>query len=152
MNTPRLSEQIAVCGYVAPDANAAGTVRTNVIDMSKFERIMAIVCAGDLGASATLDFKFEGCDTSGGTYVDITGAAITQLTQAGTDSNKTAVLELKAETLAALGYRFVKGVHVVATATSDTGVVVIGECRYLPAADQDIASGTEGHVDEIVVA
>lgn len=153
MNSVNLSERVAVVGYIAPDAYAAGTVLTNAIDMSKQERILAVVQAGDLGTNATLDFKFTGSDTSGGTYADITGAAITQLTQAGTDSNKTVLLELKAESLAGTTVKFVKGSLTIATATSDAGVVVIGgDFKHDPASNNDIGAGTEGAVDEIVVA
>lgn len=37
------------------------------------------------GTSPTLDVKLQECDTSGGTYSDITGATFTQLTAAGNE-------------------------------------------------------------------
>lgn len=149
MKAQNLSELVGVVEYIAPDAYAASTVLSGAIDMSKWSRILVIVQAGDLGASATLDVKLTASATSGGSYADISGAAITQLTQAGTDSNKTVVLELKAESMPA-GKRYVKVSLTVATATSDCGAVVIGVSKYKPVTGFDLATG-EGAVDEVVV-
>jgi hypothetical protein len=98
--------------------------------------------AGDLGASATLDLKAQDSATSGGTYADISGKAITQLTQAGTDSNKQAILNLRSDELNS-GARYVKFAMTVATATSDAGLIVLGFPRY--STEADLAA-----VDEIV--
>lgn len=147
MNAVNASQRVAVVGHIEPDAYAAAAYETDVVDMSKFERLVAFVQAGTLGTSATLDFKLQGATTSGGSYADISGAAITQLTQAGTDSDKVAVLELKAESIASTGYRYVKGVLTVGTATSDCGAILLGfDAKYNPASDHNLAE-----VDEIVV-
>jgi hypothetical protein len=138
------SEACAIVSVVDPDANAAGTLAGDVIDMSKFDRIMAICMAGTLGTSATLDFKLQSSNASGGTYADITGKAITQLTQAGTDSDKQAVINLRADELPE-GDRYVRVQHVTAVATSDSAAIVLGfSPAYAPASDNDLAS-----VDEI---
>lgn len=139
------SEYAAVIGVIDPDANTAAAYDSDEIDMSKFDNIQAIVLAGALGSSATLDFKLQSATTSGGSFSDITGKAITQLTQAGSDSDKQAVINLRAEELTE-GHRYVKAVMTVGTATSDSAAIVLGQCaRHAPASDNDIAS-----VDEIV--
>lgn len=142
------SERAAIVGVIDPDANAAGALTTAYVDMSKFERVMAIVMAGTLGASATLDFKLVQATDSGGTgSKDIANKAITQLTQAGTDSDKQAVINVMAEELDVQGgFGFVAATMTTATATSDSGAILLGfDATHAPASDNDLAS-----VDEIV--
>lgn len=142
------SDQAAVVGVIDPDAYAASTVTSAWIDMADFEAIMAIVMAGDLGTSATLDAKLEqATDGSGTGAKDISGKAITQLTQAGTDSNKQAIINCRASELdIANDFTHVRLSMTVATATSDAGAIVLGLYpHYGPASDNDLAA-----VDEIV--
>lgn len=148
MGNRYFSDEWAIIGTVDPDANAAGTVTTDEIDMSKWERVAFIVMAGALGTNATVDFAVKGGATSsaGSQATAITGKAITQLTEAGTDSDKQAVVEVSADEVAAQALRYIEGSLVTATATSDSGVLVLGRPRhYGPASDADLAS-----VDEIV--
>jgi len=142
------SDEVAVVGCIDPDAYAAGAHSTGWISMVTWQKISAIVMAGDLGSSATLDAKLEQASDSSGTGVkDITGKAITQLTQAGTDSNKQAIINCRADELdIANGFTHVRLTMTVATATSDAGAVVMGMiARYRNAAANDAAT-----VDEIV--
>lgn len=145
--TNRLSEQLAVVSCIDPDAYGTGAVNGDVIDMENFRRVLFIVQAGTLGSSATLDFGVYGDTASGGSYATlITGKSITQLTEAGTDSDKQALVEVTAEEVAAQGLRYIRGTMTVGTATSDAGVVALaGHARFQPASDLDLAS-----VDEIV--
>ncbi len=142
------SDRVAVVGNIDPDAYAAGTYTTGWIDMSKFLAIMAIVQAGTLGSSATLDAKLEQAQSSGGTGAkDITGKAITQLTQAGTDSDKQAVINLFANDLDINnGFTHARLSITVGTATSDAGGIVLGLDPV-----KDVASASDAStVDEIV--
>lgn len=139
------SECQAVVATIDPDVYTAAEYLSDAIDMNDFESIQAIVMAGTLGSSATLDAKLTASATSGGSYADITGKAITQLTQAGSDDDKQAIINLRAEELTE-GLRFVKLSMTVGTATSDAGAIVLGaNARNNPASDNDLAS-----VDEIV--
>lgn len=139
------SDRAVLAGVIDPDAYAANTYETAWIDMGNFDQIQALILAGDLGTNATLDAKLEQATTDGGTAKDVTGKAITQLTQAGTDSNKQAVINCRADELdVANGYRYVRLSMTVGTATSDAGAVVLGhEARYAPSADLS-------SVDEVV--
>jgi len=58
------------------DANSSG------IDVSAYDGVGIVVfeAANSSGTSPTCDFKLQESDTSGGTYTDISGAAITQIT------------------------------------------------------------------------
>ena len=142
------SEQAAVVGVIDPDAYTANTYKTANIDMSKWESIMVVVMAGTLGTNATVDAKItEYTGTSEEGAQDIVGKAITQLTEAGTDSDKQAIINLRREEMdIADGFRYVKVQLILATATSDLGLLVIGVVpRNAPASDNDLST-----VDEIV--
>ncbi len=140
------SEVAAVVATIDPDVTTASTVTSDAVDMRDFDQLMAIIMAGTLGASATLAAKLEQATTSGGTYKDITGKAITTLTQASPDgSDKQAIINLRTEEMDVEGgYRFVRLSITVATATSDVGALVLAfGARYGPASDSDLASVAE---------
>lgn len=144
----RPSDQVAVVGNIDPDAYAASTVTTGWIAAKNFERFLAIIQAGTLGVSATVDAKLEQASDSSGTGAkDITGKAITQLTQAGTDDDKQALINLRADELdVANAFTHFRLSVTVGTAASDAAGIVLGfGGRYQPASDNDAAS-----VDEIV--
>lgn len=148
MDNPNIlpSNRAVLAGVIDPDAYAAGTVTSGWISMADFGAIQAIVMAGDLGTSATLDAKLEQASDSSGTGAkDITGKAITQLTQAGSDSNKQAIINCRADELDVdNSFTHVRLSMTVATATSDAGALVLGhDARYAPEADLS-------SVDEVV--
>lgn len=144
LTTP--TDQLAVLGVIDPDATAAGSVSTGWIAAANFESFAAFVYAGTLGSSATLDAKLEQATSAAGAGAkDITGKAITQLTQAGTDSDKQAVINLLPTELdMAGGFTFFRLTATVATATSDIGGMVLGCApRIAPANDHNTASVAE---------
>ena len=148
MDNPNIlpSARAKVVGVIDPDANGAGALSTGWISIADFQSILAIVMAGTLGTSGTLDAKLEqATDGSGTGAKDITGKAITQLTQAGTDSDKQAIINCRAEELDLdNSFTHVRLTMTTAVATSDSGAVVLGmDPRYSETAD--LAS-----VDEIV--
>jgi hypothetical protein len=141
------SEAAAIVAVVDPDAYAAGTVTSAWVDMGLFDQILAAVAAGDLTAASTLDAKLEQAQDSTGTGAkDIAGKAITQLTQAGGDSNKQALINCRSEELDVNGgFSFAR---LSVTATGGTGgdaagmVLGLGP-RYGPASKNDLASVAE---------
>ena len=142
------SERAAVVGVIDPDANAAGALTSDYVSMGTFHSAMGVVLVGTMGASGTIDAKLvQATDSSGTGVKDITGKAITQLTQAGTDSDKQAIINVRAEELdVANGFNHVAIVLTTAAATSDSAAVLLGlDPRVGPASDNDLAS-----VDEIV--
>jgi len=142
------SEIVAVLGAIDPDANTAATHSTGWISMSNFQALLAIIMAGTLGRSAKLNAKLQQATSASGTGAkDIPGAAITELTQAGSDNDKQAIIECWAENLdLANNFTYVRLSMTVAVATSDCGAVVLGmNPRYGPASDHDAET-----VDEIV--
>ena len=83
----------------------------------------------------------------GGGAFDIPGAAITALTQAGTDADKQAVINFNTDLLAGSTlYTHFRLAMTTAVADCDAGAVVLGfDPRYAPASDNDAST-----VDEIV--
>lgn len=148
--TPNLkpSQRVAIVGNIDPDAYAASTVTTDWIAAKDFFNFMAIVQAGTLGSSATVDAKLEQATSAAGAGAkDISGKAITQLTQAGTDSDKQAIINLRSDELdIANDFTHFRLSITVGTATSDAGGIVLGfDPRFGPANESDAAA-----VDEIV--
>ena len=144
----RPSEETGIVGVIDPDAYGTGTETTGWIEVADVQRIMAIVMAGTLGASATLDAKIEqATDGSGTGAKDVPDAAITTLTKAGGDDDKQAIIELWGEDLDIDdGFTHIRLSMTVGTASSDAGAMVLGmSVRYGPASDHNLAS-----VDEIV--
>lgn len=153
MGDNTLAERMAVVACIDPDAYTTGDSTTDVIDMRYFRQVTFIVMAGTLGSSATVDFVVYGDTASGGSYATaITGKSITQLTEAGTDSDKQAIInvtaeEVAAQTLLGVPLRYIRGTLSVGTATSDAGVIAVADTlRYSDARDYDLTS-----VDEVVL-
>lgn len=143
------SEAAAVVGTIDPDAYTASTVVTDYADMGKFESLMFVISVGTMAATSTLDAVIQQATDSAGTGAKnlTTSKAITQLTAAGTDSDKQVVINVRAEELdLANNFDFCALSVTTATAAVDYGVLVLGfNPRHLPASDNDIAS-----VDEII--
>lgn len=141
------SEQSAIVGVIDPDAYGAGTELSDAVDMAQFEAVLAIVTVGEMAATSTVNAKITQATTAGGTYKDITGKAITALTAAGSDDDKQALINVRAEDLdVANGYRYIKLDVTTAVAASDSAGVVVGfNGKTQPASNYDLAS-----VDEIV--
>ena len=142
------SDAVAIGGVINPDANAAGALTSGWIDMGKFDQALGIVLAGTLGASATLDAKLQQATDSSGTGAkDIAGKAISQLTAAGTDSDKETEINLRASEMDIEGgFSFAAIVMTTAVATSDSAALILGlGPRHGPASDHDVST-----VDEIV--
>jgi len=140
------SEVAAIVATIDPDAYTATNYLSDAIDMSKLDQILAVIMNGTLGSSATVAAKLTQATASGGTYKDITGKAITNLTQVSPDaSDKQALINCRADELDIdNGYRWVKLDVTIGVATSDFGAVVFGfGVRYGPAADGDLASVAE---------
>lgn len=144
----RPSDAAAILGGVHAISQGVGTATSAWIDMSRFDKILAVIDAGVLGAAATLDAKIQQATSAAGAGAkDITGKAVTQLTKAGTDDNKWALINLASEELDVTGgFRFVQLSLTVAAAASLVSALVLGFVpRYGPASDSDAAA-----VDEIV--
>ena len=103
------SELLSILATIDPASQAAGTVTSGWVSVVNFHTLLAVVETGVLGASATLDAKFQQAQDNSGTGAkDITGKAITQIVKA-TGDNKQALINIKPEDLDnANGFGFVR--------------------------------------------
>lgn len=138
------SERAAVVGKISPATVNSTPALTDAVDMSKYDEVMFVFLTGDMAAE-TIDFKLQESATSGGSYTDISGKAITQLAaHASNNDNKVAVINLKASELGA-GKQYVKGRAVTGNTTGGSCcVVALGmKPRFGPASDDDLAAVVE---------
>ena len=111
-----LHEVAGVVGTVDPANKNNSTSLTDAIDMSKFSEVMFVVLTGDM--DNTLDFKVQEAATSGGSYSDLSGKAVTQLpAHASNNDNKQLIVSVKSEELSA-GKQFVKGSLTIGNGTT----------------------------------
>ncbi len=122
------SQCSALVGVIDPDAYAAGTYTTGWWDTAEIEKALAIVSAGDFVATGVLSAKIQQATSSAGAGAkDVTALAITNLTQAGTDDNKQAMINVTAADLDFNnGFRYARLSVTLTTAGADMSAVVIG--------------------------
>ena len=144
----KVTEVLAVAGIIDPDAYAAGTYTTGWVAAKNFQRLAALVSVGDIAATSTVNAKLEQATSAAGAGAkDVTGKAITALTQAGTDDNKQAWINiLPAELDVKNNFAFVRLSVTVAVAASDASGHLFGFMPSRgPATDVDLVA-----VDEVV--
>lgn len=121
------SELLAILATIDPVSQGAGAVSTGWLNAGKFAEILAIIDAGVMTATGTIDAKFQQASDSGGTGVkDVTAKAITQLLAAG-GNNRQAVINLRPEQLDVNnGFNWVRLTVTVTTAASLISAMVLG--------------------------
>jgi len=119
----QLSNRVSFNQALAPVSKSAGTTTSSAIDLTGYSNASLFVSVGVISSSGTVDCKVQASATSGGSYADITGAAITQATQAGGDSGSSQLVDFEIPA----GKPFVKTVLVNATAAAVQGVYVIAD-------------------------
>jgi len=117
----QLTDRAQIAVALAPVSKSAGSTTSAAVDMTGFGGGALLVNVGVIASSGTVDCKVQSSATSGGSYVDITGAAITQATQAGGGSGTSQLVSFDMP----IGQNFVKTVLVNATAAAIQGVFVI---------------------------
>jgi hypothetical protein len=133
----QLSQALSIQDKIDPVSQAAGTVNGNAVDMSKFQRVMAVVQVGSVGASGTVTAQLQSCSASS------FASGVNNVTAVSTTvnaNNKVLTLECRADQLTP-GDRYVRVQVVVGTnAVLISAVVLGGEAEYKPASRQDIAA------------
>jgi hypothetical protein len=140
------AEVAAVVSALDPASLSANTYYSDWVLADDFEQYMGVVLVGAIATNGTCDIAIsQATDGSGTGAKDVVAA--TQLTQAGTDSNKQVVLQCRADQLdLAGGFRYIAVEVVTAVAATIAGAALIGfNPAYGPASGYDVAS-----VDEIV--
>ena len=133
MLTRLFGEGAAVAAVIAPGNKVAAAANSAWIDLAAFYQLAAIIATGTLGASATLDGKWQLADDGTGTNtVDAPTTVLTQIVKASGD-NKQAIHTLDPNQLTLRTKRFARYVLTVGTAASDAVVVILGiQARSIP--------------------
>jgi len=142
------SQRSAVIGVIDPDAYGTGTQTTAWWDTAEIEKALAVIQAGDFVATGVLSAKIQqATDAAGAGVKDVAGLAITNLTQAGADDNKQALINVTAADLDFNnGFRFARLSMTLATAGADASAIVLGfDFRRNDGKSHNLAS-----VDEVV--
>jgi hypothetical protein len=144
----RILERYAIVGGIDPDAYGTGAQNSDTIDMKYWRRVAFIVEAGTLASTATLDGLVQGSAASDmSSPSTITGKTITQLTEAGTDSDKYVGIEVTSEEVMAQGFRYIRFVATLGAAGGDYAVLAIGEPAHY---SKDVTANDLSVVDEII--
>lgn len=147
----RLSEQLAIVARITPAVKTAGAeVLSDAVDMQNHKRIMAIANLGvyAAGNNGSVTIKLKAATTSGGSYADVTGKALTTANFTGSaNDDAVGVVELTQEELATImgsTYRYVKLSITPANQNMALGAIVLGDySRYSPASEYDLTAVKE---------
>lgn len=133
--TERFSEVLELADIAHADSVNPATLNGTFVNMENYHRAWLVVDVGDIVATGTVDVSIQQDDTgSGANAKAITGKAITQLTQAGGDSDDAVCIELRSEELdVAGGFNWIRFVIVVGTAAAEFSALLFLGCpRYAP--------------------
>lgn len=132
-NTELLQEILNPLAQINPSSTSA-TQNSSYVSMASRHHIAALIFVGTIAATGTLDIKLQQAKDSSGTSVkDITGKALTQLTNADSPVTKPLIIEVRADELdVAGGFTHVRLVVAAATAASLVGAALFGVDQYLP--------------------
>ena len=130
MGTLLPNEAWKVIAARSPATMANAQVLSDVVDMSKYRTVMAILMLGDMAAE-TIDFSLQ-TDSAQAFNVDVqTLVAATQLAaNAANNDNKQLVLQAVVEKMKP-GHRFLRARGITGGATGGpASIILIGEPRY----------------------
>jgi len=120
------SELLDVAAAHDPDVYTATAYSSGYADMRDYEQLLAVFLLGDMGSSATYIAKLQSAVAASG-GADIVGKTITSLTQAGTDGDKQAMINLRREEMDLANlHRFVKALITIGVQSVDSSVIILG--------------------------
>ncbi len=121
MRNTQLADKVKIVNAVVPTAGAVAALTATAVDGSgNYDRVMFVMSTGAAAAGATMTFKIQSSATSGGSYADVTSAALTNLA-AATGANKQFVIDMPI----ADAKPFFKVVGAVGTDTFANGTIAI---------------------------
>ena len=128
--TARFTEEYALLYNLAPISVTNGAeVFTSYVSLANYHRAVIVIHTGVMASGATLDaVVHQATDTSGTSAKHLTNSkAITQLTQAGSDSNKDVAIEVRTEELdVANGFDCIALGYTVGTAATLLSIEIYG--------------------------
>ena len=128
------TERMELLAVIHPDLHQ-GTYYSPWISMAGRHKAIAVLLVGDMGQACTIDLELqEATDVLGTGAAAIAGKAITQLTQAGGDSDDSCAINLRTEEMnAGANYAFIRARLDVLVASANVCVAIEGNVpRYAP--------------------
>lgn len=117
-----LGESLQVIEVLAP-ARKSASENGAAIDLQQYVGDVKVILSSSAGGGTgpTLNVKLQECDTPGGTFTDIAGAAFTQVTNA---ADSTEAIAINADSCK----RYIRGVTTIAgtSPTFDMALVAVG--------------------------
>jgi hypothetical protein len=131
------TDGLAELAFIAPISQGAGTATSGWVSAANFQRFLAEIRTGVLGASATVDAKIQqATDSSGTSAKDVTGKAIAQIVKASGDGKVAFINFADTDLDTNNGFTFVQLSITVGTAASLIGGSLKGFVpRYEPPVD-----------------
>lgn len=129
------SDRVQLLDVVDPQSSDSA-LSTAWVDVSKVGSLMALIQVGAMTSTGTVDAKIEQATSDAGAGAkDVTGFAITQLTEAGTDDDKQAIINCPVYELdGANSFTFARLTITPATAASLVSGALFGfDATYVPA-------------------
>lgn len=118
------SELIDVVAAIDPDAYSNAAVSSGYADLSDYEALLAVELVGAMVTNSTVSMKLQS-NTAATGGSDITGKAITQLTEGDSDDDKQAMINLRRSEVTE-GHRYVKMLRTIGAAGSDEAALMLG--------------------------
>jgi hypothetical protein len=142
----QLSEKLALVGTVDPQTITTGEVFTDVIDMSKYHRVMAVFMGGNMASDGSMICRAATCDSGGTNAVSLKTASTVAV---GTDYSQVIIEvdELDLAGGAANKDQYIKFGIVSAGSGGPVAVAVFGELKQGIAKDYDLATVVEIETD-----
>lgn len=113
-----LSDKKVVMASV-PHIGTAGTMTATAVDGTGFDRACFVIAIGAMENTATLNAQITDCDTTGGSYTNTAGTALTQIADTGGSKIHTIDVPVKA------GRPFMKTLIVTGTAAAVNSAICI---------------------------
>jgi len=79
MRNTRLPDKIKIVKTVIPTAGAAAGMTETEVNGTGYSRVMWVLFTGAAATGATIDFKIQSATSTGGSFADVTDAALTQI-------------------------------------------------------------------------
>lgn len=133
---------------IDPQTVTTAEVFSDVIDMSKFERVMAVFMGGNMAADGTMVCRAVTCDSAGNNAAALKTA---DTIAAGTDETQV-IIEVDNSDLAGgdpatYKDRYIKFGIVSAGSGGPVACAVLGRAKYGPSSDSDLATVAEIETD-----
>jgi hypothetical protein len=145
-----MSERDAIIGTIDPVTLADTEVFTDVIDMSKFDRVMCIFACGSMnGSTGSLVARVVTCDSAGN---NVTALKTASTIAAGSASAAQVIIEVDNNDLAGGSSalykdRYIKFGMISGSTGGPATAIALGKSKYGPSTDDDLASVAEIELD-----